>query len=167
MLPMIDPDAIYTLKDCAAATERSYHRVVNAVHRGRLVATRNQRMSYQVRGADLIAWRDRVAPAREFAEPVYRPLPGDASPVSPPMRTPEEVRTLRQRLGLTQAQLAHRLHCTRVAVSHWETGTHAPGKRARLALSTLFEDPLEASADPLRCPQTSRTRGSGVDDREG
>jgi len=135
---MIDPDAVYTLTECATLTGRSYHQVTNAVQRGRLVATRTQGPSYQVRGADLIAWRDRVPHPHEFAEPVYRPLPSQASLVSPPTLTAEGIRTLRTRLGLTQKQFAHLLGYAPGTVVRWETGHHAPGKRARMALRKVF-----------------------------
>lgn len=37
--------------------------------------------------------------------------------------TPEEIRTLREKLGLTQAQLASKLEVAVTTVSRWENGT--------------------------------------------
>lgn len=61
---MIDPEGIYTLKACTTLTDRPYHRITNAVERGRLIATRSECGSYQVRGADLLTWRDGVSEQR-------------------------------------------------------------------------------------------------------
>jgi hypothetical protein len=71
---MIDPEAIYTLKECAALTG-PYLQVADAVEHGRLIATCGEHGHYRVRGADLITWRDRDSPPRAFLEPVYRPVP--------------------------------------------------------------------------------------------
>jgi putative transcriptional regulator len=40
--------------------------------------------------------------------------------------TPEAVRDLRHRLGLTQTQFAARLGCSIQAVQHWEHGLRTP-----------------------------------------
>ncbi len=40
--------------------------------------------------------------------------------------TPEQVRSLRRLLGLTQAQLAERIGCSKLAISYWETGRRSP-----------------------------------------
>jgi DNA-binding XRE family transcriptional regulator len=140
---MIDPDAVYTLKECAALTGRSYHRITNAVERGRLIAIQNDRRQYQVRGSDLIAWRDRVPTPGAYAEPVVRPAPRTGPrtvPRLPPSErlTADEIRRMRVRLGLSQKQLADRLGFTPTAVSRWETGRAAPNTRATLALKALL-----------------------------
>jgi DNA-binding transcriptional regulator YiaG len=44
---------------------------------------------------------------------------------------PDEARRLRERLGLTQAQIAERLGVTTVAVWRWEKGVK-PGSRRRI-----------------------------------
>jgi DNA-binding XRE family transcriptional regulator len=139
---MIDPDAVYTLKDCAALTGRPYHRITNAVERGRLVAIRNARAQYQVRGSDLIAWRDRVPTPGAYAEPVVRPAPLIVPPTVPRIPpaerlTADEIRRMRVRLGLSQKQLADQLGFTTTAVSRWETGRAVPDTRATLALKAL------------------------------
>jgi DNA-binding transcriptional regulator YiaG len=38
----------------------------------------------------------------------------------------EEIRRLRLRLGLTQVQLAEKLHCSFQTVNNWENGRHEP-----------------------------------------
>lgn len=38
--------------------------------------------------------------------------------------TPDELREIRERLGLTQTQLADLLETTQESVSRWETGVH-------------------------------------------
>jgi DNA-binding XRE family transcriptional regulator len=135
---MIDPAGSYTLKDCSALTGRPYHRVANAVERGRLIATRSECGSYQVRGADLLTWRDGVSDPRAFLEPVYRPVPVDAPPE--PL-TADEIRVIRARLGLSQGQLAGRLGCTQSAVANWESGRYTPGRRATIKMRNLLVEP--------------------------
>jgi DNA-binding transcriptional regulator YiaG len=51
--------------------------------------------------------------------------------------TPNEVRGIRQRLKLTQAELAERLHLTRDAVAHWENGRCSPSGPAEILLRQL------------------------------
>ena len=49
--------------------------------------------------------------------------------------TPEEVKAIRADLGLaTQTALARLLGVSRMTVSHWEAGTHAPSAAAAFAL---------------------------------
>ena len=49
------------------------------------------------------------------------------------------VRTLRQRLALTQEEFAQTLGVTIAAVSRWENGRHAPSARAWQAIRDLAE----------------------------
>jgi DNA-binding transcriptional regulator YiaG len=57
-----------------------------------------------------------------------------------PELTPETIRALRQRLGLTQAGLAERLGCTTQAVAFWEQGRRSPtGLYAREVRRLLAE----------------------------
>jgi|GEM_PF-3437505 len=134
---MIDPNAIYSLNQCAALTGRSYHQVVNAAERGRLVSTRGARGQYQIGGSDLIAWRDRDHNPRAFLEPIVRPLPVEATPE--PM-TPEELRAIRLRLGLSQSQFARRLGCAQSAVASWESGRHGPHARFHAAIRAMLAE---------------------------
>jgi DNA-binding transcriptional regulator YiaG len=43
-----------------------------------------------------------------------------------PDLTPDTIRDLRRRLGLTQAALAARIGCSSIAVSLWERGERTP-----------------------------------------
>lgn len=43
-----------------------------------------------------------------------------------PELTPDTIRALRRRLGVTQDELAARLGCSTQAVSFWERGTRTP-----------------------------------------
>ena len=54
--------------------------------------------------------------------------------------TADEVRALRQRLGLTQEQLARRLNCTTMCVSRWERGASRPSRLATSALEGLANE---------------------------
>jgi DNA-binding transcriptional regulator YiaG len=51
--------------------------------------------------------------------------------------TPAEVKTCRNELGLTQAQLADRLGITRNTVARWEMGMHPVSAPIELLLKTL------------------------------
>jgi DNA-binding transcriptional regulator YiaG len=54
--------------------------------------------------------------------------------------SPTAIRIARQRLGLTQVQLAERIGCTPIAVSYWERGTRTPtGLYARAVQAILAE----------------------------
>lgn len=51
--------------------------------------------------------------------------------------TPEQIRELRARLGLTQAELASRLHVSQGTVADWERGKNQPGRRSERDLRHL------------------------------
>ena len=51
--------------------------------------------------------------------------------------SPEEIRKLRRDLGMTQTDLAEKLHVTRDAVAHWELGRCCPGGPAEILLRQL------------------------------
>ncbi len=53
--------------------------------------------------------------------------------------TPREVKQLRERLGMTQQQLAVALDVTVTTVARWEQGARAVGPLATLALSHLAQ----------------------------
>jgi len=55
------------------------------------------------------------------------------------MKSSEILKSLRDRKGLTQEDLAEKLHVTRQAVSRWETGETTPGPDVLKELSGLFE----------------------------
>lgn len=58
---------------------------------------------------------------------------------TPPKRmTPSEIRALRERLGLTQGELAERLGLAhRQRVGEWEAGVKAPSGRSLILLRLL------------------------------
>lgn len=49
-----------------------------------------------------------------------------------------QIRERRQRLGLSQEELAQRLYVSRVTVSHWETSKTLPDAQSMLLLANLF-----------------------------
>lgn len=49
-----------------------------------------------------------------------------------------QIRERRQRLGLSQEELAQRLYVSRVTVSHWETSKTLPDVQSMLLLANLF-----------------------------
>ncbi len=49
-----------------------------------------------------------------------------------------QIRERRQRLGLSQDELAQKLYVSRVTVSHWETGRTLPDVQSMLLLANLF-----------------------------
>ncbi len=53
--------------------------------------------------------------------------------------SPPKLRKLRERLGLSQQQLARRLGVDRATVTRWENGTRRPSKLAELALEGVGE----------------------------
>ena len=53
--------------------------------------------------------------------------------------SPKKLRKLRERVGLSQEELARRLGVTRVTVTRWENGTRRPSKIAELALRNITE----------------------------
>jgi DNA-binding transcriptional regulator YiaG len=55
------------------------------------------------------------------------------------MDSPDEIRALRNRLGLTQTQFAHALGTSQVSVSQWELGKVKPIRMAVLAMQRLSE----------------------------
>jgi DNA-binding XRE family transcriptional regulator len=87
--------------------------------------------------------------------------------VAPPEPvTAAEVRVFRHVRGLSQAQVAEWLGCTRKAVAHWETGRHAPSRRFIGAIRQLLaesdhHDPPESSVEARRGPETN-TQAAGA-----
>ena len=64
-----------------------------------------------------------------------------------PESTRSLIRTLRQQLGMTQEEFAHRLGITVATVNRWENGHNSPTRLARKALYDL------ASEGGIRGPQ--------------
>ncbi len=59
------------------------------------------------------------------------------------LRLPDRIRYLRERLGLTQAELAERIGVRDATVSDWERGTAKPRTRSLRALAELTAQPGE------------------------
>ncbi len=55
----------------------------------------------------------------------------------------DDLRMMRHQAGLTQEDLAQKLHVTRQTVSTWETGKNRPNLETLHTLSQLFNEPLE------------------------
>ncbi|MGQ5426172.1 zinc ribbon domain-containing protein [Thermophilibacter sp. ZX-H3] len=58
-----------------------------------------------------------------------------------------QIRERRQRLGLSQEELAQRLYVTRVTVSHWETGATEPGIDMLKLIARELDVPVTALLD--------------------
>lgn len=70
---------------------------------------------------------------RPASHPVYGGnRPGRSG--TPPALLTAEIRYLRERMGLTQRQLADKIGVTRVAVSWWESGKQPPSREHYAAL---------------------------------
>ena len=65
-----------------------------------------------------------------------------------------QIRERRQRLGLSQEELAQRLYVSRVTVSHWETGKTLPDVQSMLLLANLFgtsiDEMVRGDVDEMR-----------------
>ncbi len=66
-----------------------------------------------------------------------------------PELTPDTVRALRQRLGVTQDQLAARLGGSTQAVSFWERGTRTPTGLYAQAVRRLMAESAALTSVPL------------------
>jgi transcriptional regulator with XRE-family HTH domain len=65
----------------------------------------------------------------------------------------EEIRKIRTENGLTQDQMAERLHVTRQAVSNWENGRNLPDIEQLIAVARTFH----VSLDRLILPEGGET----------
>jgi putative transcriptional regulator len=73
----------------------------------------------------------------------------DTAPELPPEVRPQvlytpplpDVRRLRERLGLTQAEFAQRFGLSRRTVEQWEQGRAVPDRPARILLAVIERDP--------------------------
>ena len=65
-----------------------------------------------------------------------------------------QIRERRQRLGLSQDELAQKLYVSRVTVSHWETGRTLPDVQSMLLLANLFgttiDEMVRGDVDEMR-----------------
>lgn len=71
--------------------------------------------------------------------------------------TPEEIKLLRKRLGLTQADLARRLNVPQSSISEWETAEHQPTGAALAAIRALAEGGIGEEEGAYLSPQDWRT----------
>ncbi len=65
-----------------------------------------------------------------------------------------QIKERRQRLGLSQEELAQRLYVTRVTISHWETSKTLPDVQSMLLLANLFgttiDEMVRGDVDEMR-----------------
>jgi DNA-binding transcriptional regulator YiaG len=82
---------------------------------------------------------------------------------TPPLWDAERVRTLRERLGLTQRQLADELGVRQQTVSEWETGIYQP----RGASARMLRVVAERSSASYDAGSGQWTVGNGEDPHAG
>lgn len=63
------------------------------------------------------------------------------------METKDKLTSLREQNGLSQTELAERVHVTRQAVSRWECGKSSPSNETLNALAKLYGVPLSFLLD--------------------
>lgn len=78
------------------------------------------------------------------------------------MELHKRLATLRKEKGLSQLELAESLNVSRQAISRWEVGTVIPTKKNLLALSELYEVPLNVLlSDEIETDISSVDKGTG------
>ncbi len=75
----------------------------------------------------------------------------------------DKIKILREKQGLTQAELAKRLGITRSGVNAWEMGITVPSTQYIVQLSLLFSVSTDYLLD---MPQTQTVSVEGLSDRE-
>lgn len=75
----------------------------------------------------------------------------------------DRIKVLREKHGLTQAQLARKLGITRSGVNAWEMGLTVPSTQYIVELSLLFSVSTDYLLD---MPQTKSISVEGLNDRE-
>ena len=75
----------------------------------------------------------------------------------------DKIKILREKQGLTQAELAKKLGVTRSGVHAWEMGITVPSTQYIVELSLLFSVSTDYLLD---MPQTKSISVEGLDDRE-
>ncbi len=75
----------------------------------------------------------------------------------------DKIKMLREKHGITQAELARRLGVTRSGVNAWEMGITIPSTLYIVELSLLFKVSTDYLLD---MPETSTVSVSGLTDRE-
>ena len=72
----------------------------------------------------------------------------------------EQIKNARQGKGMTQDDLAEKLHVTRSAVANWEQSRRLPDAETMLRLSSVLEYSFESSG-PIRAAETAADTASG------
>lgn len=75
----------------------------------------------------------------------------------------DKIKMLREKQGITQAELAKRLGITRSGVNAWEMGLTVPSTQYVIELSLLFSVSTDYLLD---MPQTQTVSVEGLNDRE-
>ncbi len=75
----------------------------------------------------------------------------------------ERIKTLREKKGITQAQLARRLGVTRSSVNSWEMGIAIPSTQYIVQLALMFSVSTDYLLD---MPRTKSVSVEGLTDRE-
>lgn len=75
----------------------------------------------------------------------------------------DKIKILREKQGLTQAELARKLGITRSGVNAWEMGITVPSTQYIVELSLLFSVSTDYLLD---MPQTQTVSVEGLNDRE-
>lgn len=70
--------------------------------------------------------------------------------------TPDEIRRLRGKLGVTQREMAERMGVSPASITNWERGETQPGRQSRRALQGLQEEIREGQME------TDRETGEGM-----
>lgn len=71
--------------------------------------------------------------------------------------TGQDIRTLRQRLGWSMAEMARQMGCTTVLIAQWESGSSLPEPEAMNHLKYL-RDNVDSSAERTRGYPVAETR---------
>lgn len=75
----------------------------------------------------------------------------------------DKIKLLREKAGITQAELARRLGVTRSGMNAWEMGISEPSTKYVTKLATLFKVSTDFLLD---MPQTKSISVEGLSDRE-
>jgi DNA-binding transcriptional regulator YiaG len=67
--------------------------------------------------------------------------------ITPDQITPDMIREMRGKLGITQQMLAKRLGTYQKTISHWETGAKKPDRLYRMLLTVAINEVLNGSSD--------------------
>ncbi|MBO7136579.1 MAG: helix-turn-helix transcriptional regulator, partial [Spirochaetaceae bacterium] len=60
------------------------------------------------------------------------------------MNFADKLKELRKQKGISQEQLAEKIHVSRQAITKWETGIGIPDIENLLAISSLFNESLDS-----------------------